>query len=104
MHPSQPNAMQRQWREDLRALGLGRVIHHATDRTMRIKGVGNIGHWFLVPCVDQDHHKQIHFSLGHDRKPYEKTKFKEACDLFEDAGRELPFGRDVYDAIMEFRR
>ena len=103
MMASQPNAAQKRWREEVRELGLGQIIHHCTDRTMKIKGVGNIGHWFIVPCRDDAHHREIH-SMGKDRKPYEKKRFAMVCDVYALNHGPAPLPEGVYEAIMEFTK
>lgn len=104
MHANQPNAAQKRWREEVRLLGMGQIIHHAIDRTMKIKGVGNIGHWWLIPCTDDAHHFAIH-KMGKDRKPYEKARFQEVIRRYVDLHDEKPpLPGGVYEAIMEFTR
>lgn len=104
MHAVQPNAEQKRWREAVRDLGMGEIIHHAIDRTMKIKGVGNIGHWWLIPCTDDAHHRNIH-ALGKDRKPYEKARFEQVVRRYVDLREEKPPLPDgVFEAIMGFRR
>lgn len=103
MNPTQPNTVQKHFRENVRNLGLGQIVHHATDRTMKIKGVGNIGHWFLVPCSSDEDHRSIH-AAGHDRKRAEKTRYAAMCAVYKHVHGELPLPDGVYQAIMEFRR
>ena len=104
MHPVQPNAAQTEWRERVRSLGLGLIVHHATDRTMRIKGVGNIGQWWLIPCRSDTDHRRIH-EMGSLRKIYEKRLFARVCVLYRKKfAEEPPLPPGVYSAIMEFRR
>lgn len=103
MHPKQPNTKQKKFREQMRMLGMGDVIHHATDRTMRIKACGNIGHWWLIPC-DQPLHQRIH-AMGRDRKPFEKARFAAAIDRYAEVYQQpAPLPDGVYNAIMEFHR
>ena len=82
---------------------MGQIIHHCTDRTMCIKGVGNIGHYFLNPVFDELQHRAIH-ALGHDRKPFEKKRFERVCDHYKGMIGPLPLPEGVYDAIMSFHK
>ena len=85
-------------------LGMGTIIHHCTDRTMKIKFIGNIGHWWLAPCHTEEEHESIH-SAGHDRKPIEKIRFSKVCDEYRKIyGCEPPLPDGVFSAIMEFTR
>jgi hypothetical protein len=106
MMPSQGNAAQKRWMKTLRTLGMGKIIHHCTDRTMRTKinlVSENIGHWWVIPLHDDEHHAWVH-AAGKERKQYEKDRFEAACAVARGAGHELPFSQDVYDAIMEFHK
>lgn len=80
---------------------MGEIIHHATDRTRKIKGIGNIGHWWLVPVHTDEMHSAVH-SMGADRKRYEKAKFSIVCETYKDKFGKLPLPEGVYEAIMEF--
>lgn len=103
MKTVQPTAEQKRWRESVRALGMGEIIHHATDRTMKIKGVGNIGHWWLVPCETAQDHQKIH-TLGKMRKLYEKCAFEMVVSKYEDEHGAAPLPDGVLQAIKEFSR
>ena len=102
MMGAQPNAAQKRWRESVRDLGMGQVIHHAIGRTIKKKGVGNLGHWFLVPLANDEMHWAVHNDMGKDRKPYEKARFARVCERYQDIHGELPLPPGVYDAIMEY--
>lgn len=102
MKTVQPNAEQKRWREIVRGLGMGEIIHHATDRTRQIKGIGNIGHWWLVPCVSDQDHRDIH-AMGKARKSYEKFMFNRVCRFYRvQYNQPLPLPDGVYKAIMRY--
>ncbi len=104
MKTSQGNAVQQRWLSTCHELGMGHIVHHATDRTMKIKGVGNIGHWWLIPCFSEMDHRAIH-AMGHARKPYEKKMFVRVVERYRTMnGLENPLPPGVFDAIMEFHR
>lgn len=121
----QPNAEQRRWRELVRKEGsvltrLGSCeIHHPIGRTAKIKGVGNIGHWFILALTPDEHRWIDQGNAGLDRlkdnyrlwnmipgeledftlHEFEKFLFKRMCRKFN-----LPFEADIYHAIMEYKR
>lgn len=104
MHAVQPNAEQKRWREEVRQLGMGEIIHHATDRTMKVRPVGNIGHWWLVPCESEEEHRRIH-GMGKSRKTYEKTRFMDVVITYIRTHHEYPpLPEGVFKAIMGFHR
>ena len=61
MHGEKPNKEQENFREIVRATrscisGRGDCeIHHPAGRTAKVHGVGNIGHWFLLPMQTHEH-------------------------------------------------
>ena len=90
------------------------VIHHPIGRTAKIKGVGNIGHWFLVPIQASLHDalhagnlQQVKDSYWNERVDvedmtrleFEKHIFDELC---ESIGVGIP--DDVMKAILEYHR
>ena len=85
------------------------LIHHCIGRSAKIKGVGNIGHWFLLPLTDQEHKdlhngimiwEQSHPDLGIEtRKQFEKTAFYEVM-LFAVSDDRPP--KAVIDAITDW--
>lgn len=70
-----PNAKQADWREMLRELGSAISgnrspfldAHHPLGVTAEIKGVGNIGHWFVV-ILSHDEHELIASDIGKFRE------------------------------------
>lgn len=107
MNNAQPNAKQRQWREDVREMGSicgggPVVIHHAAGRTARHNGV-HIGHWWIVALSD-DQHKDIHAS-GKARKSIEKELFEKTMKRYVRVyNRPIPVPLDVVEAIMSWHR
>ena len=103
MKTVQGNAAERRWLKTCHGLGMGQIVHHATDRTMKHNKVP-IGHWWLVPCIDEQSHRAIH-AMGHCRKPHEKKMFVRVVDRYRAiTGEEPPLPPGVFDAIMEFTR
>ena len=82
---------------------MGDHVHHATDRSMKIKGVGNIGHLFLYPYFTDAEHTAIH-NAGHNRKILEKAKFQVVCYEYLKTHDELPFSDEVGQAILAFHK
>lgn len=94
-------------------------MHHPIGRSAKVKGVGNIGHWFVIPLawryhdVDSNdplnvtHNKNAfieHFKSEGDlwRDHYEKVKAKSLTHKCVDA-KNLP-SMDVVEAIQNYRR
>lgn len=107
-----PNAAQTRWREQVRSLGSiasGMFgcpsdpieIHHAAGRSASHNKI-HVGHWWILPLLKSEH-EQIP-DLGHERKRWEKSMFGKVLVKLETRGTPIPFGRDVYQAIMEYRR
>jgi len=117
----QPNAEQKRWRELVRKEGSALTgerpcqIHHPIGRSAKVKGVGNIGHWYVL-ALTVDQHRLIdagQYGLevlkGQYWQPadvaemtlheFEKFLFKRMCRKFK-----LPFEADVYQAIMDWHR
>jgi len=105
MIPTQPqNKEQRDWLKACHEMGYP-VVHHATARTMGIKGIGNIGHYFLCPVTEEEH-DWLHGKngiAGKERKPWEKERFDFAWTFYIDQHGEEPFSAEIYHAIMNFR-
>ena len=128
MNFDQPNAEQKLWRENVRQTGsiisgLSRVeIHHVLGRTAKIKGVGNIGHYFILP-LDREEHSWIDWGKSGLKKlkdqyisyhgeqhvfeiedmtllEFQKFLFARLCDHHN-----LPqIGDCYYDAIQEYHK
>jgi hypothetical protein len=103
-----PNKVQRDWREDVRALGsaisgqLPCEIHHAAGRTAKHDKV-HIGHWWIIPLTQAEHDAVP--TWAHGRKEREKYLFEWVCSKYQRIyRRSLPFGDDVLKAIREYRR
>lgn len=108
MKGQRPSAVQKKWREDVRALGsilsgLHPVeIHHCAGRTAAHDKV-HIGHWWILPLTSEEHARYVP-EWGKRRKFMEKTLFGAVCKLIVRRGGVLPFGDDVATAIQEYRR
>tara|TARA_B100000073_G_C23735323_1_gene572005 strand:- start:574 stop:975 length:402 start_codon:yes stop_codon:yes gene_type:complete len=57
-----PSKELERWREAVRGLGSiishqknGIQIHHPIGRTAKVKGVGNVGHFFILPLTHWEH-------------------------------------------------
>jgi len=112
-----PTAAQKRWMEAVRELGsvisgCPAVVHHAIGRSAKIKGVGNLGHWFLIPLTDKEHRdlhngwniwEQSHPDMFETRKEFEKGAFKyDVLDKLLDIPDEFTY--DIHYAIMEYHR
>lgn len=124
----QPNAEDKRWREAVGDWGVSILskyrpiqIHHVIGRTAKIKGVGNIGHKFILPLCKEEHlwcdwgneglrlmkERVIH---GHGEKlrdDIEDLSFLELQKyLFKILCRHVRpnFEQDVYDAILAYHR
>lgn len=104
-----PNAAQKRWIQTVAGLGpLGNYGHVELDHflggaTIQIKGIGNIGHWAIIPISTEDH--RIRTLKG--RKAFEeatgktaKGMFIEVCKRIED----LPFNVEIYNAILDYHK
>ena len=91
------------------------IIHHPEGATARVKPVGNIGHWYVIPLA-HDEHMALHrndlkplFDSHEDwtgcdchdmtRREFEKHLFARMCKKFV-----LPFSGQIYQAIMEYTK
>ena len=127
MKGHQPNAEQKKWRENVRQTksvvsGLSRVeIHHVLCRTAKIKGIGNIGHYFILP-LDREEHSWIDWGQEGLKKlkdayidnhgpryfyeiehmtlmEFQKFLFGRVCEKMEPQ-----FSDDIFYAIQEWHR
>jgi hypothetical protein len=103
-----PNAAEKRWREDVRKLGSivshrrPCEIHHCAGRTAKHNKI-RIGHYFILPLVD-DEHERIP-DLGHDRKRWEKEMFDKLLFVYaRQYGRPAPVPDEVIEAIRSYRR
>lgn len=105
---SQPNAAQKRFMEQVRALGSivsggPAVVHHAAGRKARHNKI-EIGHWWLVPLTDEEH-KALHNgeTFGFEsRKEFEKDSFERVMYRLPDDSECPP--REVVAAIMGYHR
>ena len=97
-----PTAQQKRWLQAVAELSPGMQIHHPVGATAKIKGVGNIGHWWLVP-VDEISHRDIHAGIfGKDRKVLEKRIFEANLAELKDFADCPP--QEVIDAIRNYHK
>ena len=100
---NQPNAEQKAFREKLRDLYPGFVIHHIFGATAKVKIdliSENIGHWGIIALTVGEHHN-IHKSS--DRKAEEKSIFEEQMRMYFSRYFEMPVPDEVFKAILEWR-
>ena len=111
-----PNAVQKRWREAVRALGsvisgAPAVIHHPVGRTGKHNKV-HIGHWWVIPLTDQEH-KDLHNGLNiweqshpdcgiETRKQFEKFAFM--YDVIENIETPDEYTYDIHKAIMSYHK
>ncbi len=103
-----PNAAQKRWMETVAGLGplgtYGRVeLHHFLSATTQVKGIGNIGHFAIIPISHEDHlirHLKGRRAFEEATGKTEKGIFIEVCKRIED----LPFGVEIYNAILDYHR
>ena len=102
-----PTAAQKRWREAIRTKaqeveGGNLEIHHPIGASAKIKGVGNIGHWWVIP-VDAQSHKDIHAGkFGSMRKSVEKEIFESVLNVMSGDPDFPP--QDAIDAIRDYHR
>lgn len=83
-------------------------IHHVKGRAFKHNKVA-IGHWFVLPInpVYHDVHSNSPWNVTHYPKRYaiefgkQRDQFAAMCAVIRSEGDELPFGDDVYHAIMD---
>lgn len=103
-----PNKVQRDWREDVRALGSAISgmtpceIHHCAGRTAKHNKI-HVGHWWILPLTKSEHDEVP--TWAHGRKEREKYLFDWVCRKYRIRyRRDVPFGDEVYNAIMGYRK
>lgn len=101
-----PTAAQKRWYDAVASFGCIECgnpaqIHHCVGASAKIKGVGNIGHQFILPLCPE-HHAAVH-AMGRDRKPYEKQRFADVILSAPSLGADLP-PDDVIAAIEGYHR
>jgi len=103
-----PNASQKRWLDKVAGLGpignYGPVeLHHFLPATTQVKGIGNIGHFSIIPISREDHltrHLKGRLAFKEATGKTEKEMFIEVCKRVED----LPFGNDIYSAILDYHK
>ncbi len=127
MHFEAPNAEQKRWRDQIgeQASILSGYrpiqIHHVIGRTAKIKGIGNIGHLFILPLCKEEHYwidwgnnglklmKERYLSY-HGIEDSEKISDMNLLEiqkfLFGKLCRQLKpnFGKEFYDEILRWHR
>ena len=82
----------------------GRVeLHHFLGATTQVKGIGNLGHWAIIPISAGDHF--VRHNVGRAGFEYATGKtetgiFIELCKRIED----LPFSVEIYNAILDYHK
>ena len=83
-------------------------LHHVVGRKGKHNKV-EIGEWFVIPVEFQYHNVSSNnpFNVTHWRKRYmlefgnQRDQFAAMCAVITNEGYPLPFGKDVYNAIMD---
>ncbi len=100
-----PSAEQKRFRENLRDLYPGSVIHHAVGGTAKVKinlVSTNIGEWWIL-AVAEEEHKKIHASsVGQARKLYEKELFEYQMKHYFRVYFRMPVPDEVLEAIEDY--
>ena len=94
-------------------------IHHCLGRTAKVKGVGNIGHWFILPLAWEYHDvaSNSEYNVTHHKQAF-TDRFGTEKDLFMDVVYKLGFlakwdksintddfpPQEVVDAILNYTR
>jgi len=101
-----PNAAQKRWLDLVAGSGsivdyAPCVIHHMWGATAQVKGVGNIGHWSLLPLTPYQHDLYHHDRTEFERRyGGQKELFLKLIRRF----RDMPFEDDVLRAILSYHR
>ena len=102
-----PNPAQVKWREDVRQINCVVTgsstdiqIHHVVGCTGK-HNKKDIGHWWILPVTENGH--RIIERAG---KKEQAEKFIDVCRQWKvnNPFQELPFPREVYESVMEYRR
>ncbi len=96
---NQPSAEQKRFRENLRNLYPGSVIHHCVGTTGKHNKI-HIGHWWILAVPDHEH-KTVHAS-GKARKPYEKELFQSQMRMYFSRYSRMPVPDEVLEAIEDY--
>ena len=103
-----PNAAQKRWMQTVAGLGpMGNYGHVELDHflggaTIQIKGIGNIGHWAIIPISTEDH-----LLRARSRKAFEEATGKTAKGIFIEVCKrieDLPFGIEIYNSILDYHK
>ena len=101
---SQPNTEQKAFRENLRALFPGSEIHHMFGRCAQVKIdliSTNVGH-FAIIAMPKNHDAMIKLMKRKERRPFEKETWVNQMSHYKKAYGELPFGKEIYEAIRDY--
>lgn len=96
---NQPSAEQKRFREHLRDLYPGSVIHHCVGATGKHNKV-DIGHWWIL-ALDEYGHKWIHES-GKERKRHEKFQYHKQMEHYFHYYFQMPVPDDALEAIEDY--
>lgn len=112
-----PSASQKQWREEVRALGCiitgekdSVEIHHVLGTTAKHKKI-DIGHWFILPLSEWYHRKNPALNVTDHKKLFEETfgnqvsLFDRLLEIYEfHYGKKPPLEDSVIWAIRDLER
>ena len=76
--------------------------HFLGGATIQVKGVGNIGHWAIIPISAEDH-----LLRARSRKAFEKATGKTAKEIFAEVCKrvkERPFSDEIYHEILRYHK
>lgn len=78
------------------------IDHFLGGATIQVKGIGNLGHWAIIPISAEDH-----LLRARSRKAFEEATGKTAKEMFIEVCKrieDLPFSAEVYNAILEYHK
>jgi len=101
------NKAQQDWDDAVRVQGCAitgspGVIHHFLGRATKVKYIGNLGFWALLPLTDELHKERHHIgkTMWEDKYQPEKVLWLRMLQRFQD----LPFSDEIYDAILNYSK
>ena len=94
-----PTAAQKRFRENLRELYPGSVIHHPVGVTGKHNKV-KIGHWWII-ALSEASHDLIH-TIGKERKDEEKLQFFVQMLMYMQVYGKIPVPAEVINSISDY--
>ena len=94
-----PTAEQKRFRENLRSIFPGTVIHHCVGATGKHNKVA-IGHWWIIALTPEEHIK-VHSGIS-ERKSLEKNEFAHQMERYFFYYRRMPVPDEVLEAIEDY--